>query len=102
MNCIPWLSLIIFLPLLGSLLALAFWRRPLLCRWASLCVTAADLILVICLLALNLRAKSGPTGTWLLVEDLVDERWNRYSLGLDGISLRYPAAAFPGSLRAGF
>ncbi len=69
MNCIPWLSVIIFLPLLGSLLALAFWRRPLLCRWASLCVTAADLVLVVGLLTLNLAVKSGPTGNWLLAED---------------------------------
>jgi len=89
MNCTPWLSVIIFLPLLGALLSLVFWRRPLLCRWASLCVTAADLILVICLLTLNLTGKSGPTGTWLLVEDVAwIERFGiRYSLGLDGISL---------------
>jgi NADH-quinone oxidoreductase subunit M len=85
----PWLSVIIFLPLLGGLLALAFWRRPLLCRWASLYVTAADLILVLCLLAFNLKVNSGPTGNWLLVEDFAwIERFGiRYSLGLDGISL---------------
>jgi NADH-quinone oxidoreductase subunit M len=89
MNFFPWLSVIIFLPLLGSLLALVFWRRPSLCRWASLAVTAADLILVICLLALNLKVNSGPTGNWLLVEDFswIERFGIRYSLGLDGISL---------------
>jgi NADH-quinone oxidoreductase subunit M len=84
----PWLSVIIFLPLLGSLLALVFWRRPQHCRWASLSVTAADLVLVICLLALDLKVKSGPTGNWLLAEDFawIDRFGIRYSLGLDGIS----------------
>jgi NADH-quinone oxidoreductase subunit M len=89
MNFFPWLSVIIFLPLFGSLLALAFWRRPLVCRWASLGVTAADLILVICLLALDFKGKSGPTGNWILVEDFswIERFGIRYSLGLDGISL---------------
>jgi len=74
---------------MGSLLALVFRRRPLLCRWASLCVTGADLILVICLLTLNLTGKSGPTGNWLLAEDVgwIERFGIRYSLGLDGISL---------------
>jgi NADH-quinone oxidoreductase subunit M len=86
---IPWLSAIIFLPLLGGLLALVFWRRPLLCRWVSLYVTAADLILIVCPLALRLKVDSGPTGNWLLVEDCawIDRFGIRYSLGLDGISL---------------
>ena len=85
----PWLSIIIFLPLLGALLSLVFWRRPLLCRWATLCVTAADLVLVIGLLSSNLAATPGPTGTWLLAEDAswIDRFGIRYSLGLDGISL---------------
>jgi NADH-quinone oxidoreductase subunit M len=85
----PWLSVIIFLPLFGGLLALAFWRRPYLCRWMSLCFTFADLILVILLFSLNLKGQSGPTGRWILVEDLpwIEPFGIRYSLGLDGISL---------------
>jgi NADH-quinone oxidoreductase subunit M len=88
-NSFPWLSVIIFLPLLGSLLALVFWRRSELCRWASPCVTAADFFLVICLLVLDLRVRYGLTGSWLMVEDLpwIERFGIRYSLGLDGISL---------------
>ncbi len=85
----PLLSFILFLPLLGSLLALVFWRRPQFCRWASLLVTGADLILVICLFTLNLQSRIGPTGKWLLAEDFpwIERFGIRYSLGLDGISL---------------
>jgi NADH-quinone oxidoreductase subunit M len=85
----PWLSLIIFLPLLGSLLTLIFWRSPRRVRWTSLGVAAADLILVLLLFTLNLRMQTGPTGRWLLAEDYswIDRFGIRYSLGLDGISL---------------
>ncbi len=85
----PWLSLILFLPLVGAVLALMFQRRPQVCRWTSLIVALADLILVISLFALKLQPQSGPAGKWLLA---VDAPWIarfgiRYSLGLDGISL---------------
>jgi NADH-quinone oxidoreductase subunit M len=85
----PILSVIIFLPTLGGLLALAFRRQPQFCRWTSLFVTLADLLLVFLLLTLNLKPQSGPTGTWWRAEDFL---WIRrygihYSLGLDGISL---------------
>jgi NADH-quinone oxidoreductase subunit M len=85
----PWLSLIIFLPLLGSLLALIFWRNPRWVRWTSLGVAAADLILVLLLFTLDLRMQAGPAGRWLLTEDYpwIDRFGIRYSLGLDGISL---------------
>jgi NADH-quinone oxidoreductase subunit M len=89
MSHFPWLSLIIFLPLLGSLLALIFWRSPRWVRWASLGVAAANLILVLFLFTLNLRMQTGPTGRWLLAEDYpwIERFGIRYSLGLDGISL---------------
>ena len=85
----PWLSLILFLPLLGSLLALVLWRRPLSCRWASLLVALVDLVLVSGLFALNLKGQVGPTGKWLLAEDFpwIERFGIRYSLGVDGISL---------------
>jgi len=85
----PWLSVIIFLPLFGGLLGLVFWRRPQLCRWTSLSTTFIDFILVIFLFALDLKYRSGPTGMWLIVEDLpwIEHFGIRYSLGLDGISL---------------
>ncbi len=85
----PWLTVIIFLPLLGSLLALCSGQRPMLCRWISLWVSLADLFLVGSLFALNLQSRSGPAGKWLLTEDhsWMEGLGIRYSLGLDGISL---------------
>lgn len=86
---LPILTIIIFLPLLGSFLALCFNHRPMLCRWISLCVALADLILVVILFTLNLSPQSGPTGKWLFVEDhsWIETLGIRYTLGLDGISL---------------
>ena len=88
-NNFPWLTIIIFLPLVGSFLALCFARRPLLCRWTSLWVSLADLFLVAWLLTLTLQWRSWSTGRWLLAEDhpWIESLGIRYSLGLDGISL---------------
>jgi NADH-quinone oxidoreductase subunit M len=85
----PILSIIIFWPIAGSFLVLAFWRLPRLVRWLSLGVTLMELSLVGSLLFLNLHPQAGPTGTWLLQEDFPWIAWlgARYSLGLDGISL---------------
>ena len=86
---LPLLTIIIFLPLLGGLLALAFSRRPGLCRWTSLIVTVAELGLVVSLFWLNLHPQAGPGGGWLLTEDYawIPSLGVRYSLGLDGLSL---------------
>jgi NADH-quinone oxidoreductase subunit M len=83
------LSAIIFLPLLGSLLALLFRRHLQLCRWISLFITLIDLLLVLLLFSYDLQWQSGPTGKWWLVEDFswIERFGIRYSLGLDGISL---------------
>jgi NADH-quinone oxidoreductase subunit M len=89
MSDFPWLTVIIFLPLFGSLLALGFNRKPMLCRWTSLWVSLVDLVLVVLLFTLNLQGQSGPTGKWLLAEDhlWIESLGVHYSLGLDGISL---------------
>jgi len=86
---LPWLSIILFLPLLGGFLALVFARRPYVCRWTSLLVALGDLALIVGLLAGNLQGRLGPGGKWLLFEDLpwIERFGIRYSLGLDGISL---------------
>jgi NADH-quinone oxidoreductase subunit M len=83
---IPILSIITFLPLLGGCLALAFRRRPETCRWLSLGVAGADLLLVV---ALFLAPPVFEAGTWLLFEDYawIERLGIRFSLGLDGISL---------------
>ncbi len=85
----PYLSIILFFPVLGSFLALVFARRPYVCRWTSLGVALGDLALVVGLLAGNLQGRLGPGGKWLLFEDLpwIERFGIRYSLGLDGISL---------------
>ena len=85
----PWLTVIIFLPLVGGVLALCFAPRPMLCRWTSLGAAVLDLLLVVSLFTLGLKVRSWPTGNWLLVEDLswIESLGIRYSLGLDGISL---------------
>jgi len=89
MENFPILSLIIFIPLIGSFFALAFWRRLNLCRWTSLCFTLADLAAVFLLFAQDFKWRSGPTGRWWLIEDFpwIERFGIRYSLGLDGISL---------------
>jgi NADH-quinone oxidoreductase subunit M len=85
----PLLSVILFLPVFGSLLVMALYRRPEPCRWTSLCVTMADLLGVLSLFGVGLKQSSGPTGTWLRIEDFpwIERFGIRYSLGLDGVSL---------------
>ena len=85
----PLLTTILFLPLLGSLLALALRRHPLACRRASLLVALSEFGLVISLFTLDLKGHAGPLGKWILAEDFpwIEHFGIRYSLGLDGISL---------------
>ena len=89
MEQLPLLTIIIVLPLVGGLLALATSRRPMACRWISLVFSLVDLSLVSSLFFMGLTPKTGPTGAWLMAEDLPwIESFNiRYSLGLDGVSL---------------
>jgi NADH-quinone oxidoreductase subunit M len=83
----PWLSIIIFLPLVGGLVVLALYRYPQQCRWVSLWVTLADLAMVVGLLLTGYRSRA--MGDWLVIEDYewIERFGIRYSLGLDGISL---------------
>jgi len=85
----PLLTIIIFLPILGSFLALATGRRPQLCRWVSLAVTLAEVGLVSLIFWLNLNPQYGSHGIWLRREDYAWIEWlgASYSLTLDGISL---------------
>ena len=84
----PILTLIIFFPLLGGFLSLVNGQRPTVCRSIALIVTVLELGLVLSLAFVHLHYQTGPTGTWLLVEDYtwIPSLGVRYSLGLDGIS----------------
>lgn len=81
----PFLSLLLWLPLVGSLLCLVFRKSVTTCRWSAL--TIALLVLLLSLF-LAVSADNG-SGGWLFYED---HRWIesfgiRYTLGMDGISL---------------
>lgn len=81
----PFLSLLLWLPLVGTLLCLVFRKSAKSCRWLALATTLLVLVLS---LTMALTVESS-TGGWLLYEDY---RWIetfgiRYTLGLDGISL---------------
>lgn len=81
----PFLSLLLWLPMIGTLLCLVFRKSAQACRWLALGTTLLVLVLS---LSLAFFLDTGSTG-WLLFEDY---RWIetfgiRYTLGLDGISL---------------
>jgi len=82
---LPWLSLMIVLPLAGILLCALFGRRPEACRLLTLAVSVAVLLVATRLFALC----DAETGRWILKEDLawIPSLGIRYTLGLDGVSL---------------
>ena len=81
----PWLSLLVFLPLVGALLCLLHTGRTAECRWLALAtsvtVFAVTLYLFVC--------HGQSDGRWLLYEDVAwIERYGiRYVLAMDGIAL---------------
>ncbi|NMB74326.1 MAG: NADH-quinone oxidoreductase subunit M [Myxococcales bacterium] len=81
----PWLSLVLFLPLVGALGSALLARWPAACRALSIFASLAELG-VVAWLFLVLRA--GGDG-WLLFEDhaWIPAFGIRYTLGLDGLSL---------------
>ncbi len=85
----PILTVIIFVPILGSFLPLAHSRDPVVARWSSLAVTLVEMALVGSLFFLDLTPHASPQGTWLLLEEYswIASFGAKYSLGLDGISL---------------
>jgi NADH-quinone oxidoreductase subunit M len=86
----PILTLLIFLPLCGSLAAFAFWRSNAVARWIALAFSLAEFLLSawVCL-GSSLGALSGAPAGFFLFEDAAwIERFGiRYTLGMDGISL---------------
>ena len=81
----PFLSLLLWLPLVGTLLCLLWRKSPDACRWLALGTTLLVLGLS---LALAFSLKDG-SGGWLLFEDRswIKAFGIRYTLGMDGISL---------------
>ena len=81
----PWLTLLLVLPLIGSVLCWLHRHQPEECRWYALSVT-----LVVFALSVWLFIDAPQSGLrWFLYEDVAwIERFGiRYTLGLDGLSL---------------
>lgn len=80
----PFLSLLLWLPLGGTLLCLLFRHSSNSCRWVSLLTTVAVLALSVWM-AISSAGGSG----WLFYEDAawIEAFGIRYTLGMDGISL---------------
>ena len=82
---IPFLNVLLWLPIVGTLLCLIWRKSPNVCRWLALGTTTLVLAISIGMLfTLNLHSSG-----WMLFEDFrwVDAYGIRYTLGLDGISL---------------
>ncbi|HAA02455.1 MAG TPA: NADH-quinone oxidoreductase subunit M [Syntrophobacteraceae bacterium] len=86
---LPWLSAIVFLPLLGGVAVLVNGRRPGWCRWLSLAVTVLDLCLILPLLGMDARPQTEIPGQWLLAGDSpwIEALHVHYSLAADGVSV---------------
>jgi NADH-quinone oxidoreductase subunit M len=81
---IPWLTILLLLPVAGAAVCLLLCRFTMACRWIAVMVAGLELALVIWLFVV---LDWGPG--WLLYEDRAwIERFGvRYTLGLDGLSL---------------
>lgn len=82
MNAFPMLSIIVFLPLFGAVLALALARKPKACRAASLAVALVELALVVSLapLAVDPNIIAAEDVAWIPRFGI------RYALAMDGLS----------------
>lgn len=84
---IPWLSLLIFLPLIGALLCILCDPRKNTSRWLALTTTLLTLVITIGLFAGHgqIQVVNG----WLWFEDAswIDQFGIRFTLAMDGISL---------------
>ncbi|KIH76183.1 NADH dehydrogenase [Geoalkalibacter ferrihydriticus DSM 17813] len=85
MTHIPWLSILVFLPLAGALLCLFVGHSAVFCRWLALATSWGVFTLTAGLFAAFRQGGAG----WLLYEDhaWIARFGVRYTLGLDGISL---------------
>ena len=81
----PWLTLLLFLPLIGAVLCWLHRHQPEDCRWYALVVTLAVFVLSVWLFITT--PQSGLR--WFLYEDAgwIARFGIRYTLGLDGLSL---------------
>jgi len=81
---IPWLSLLILLPLAGTLFCLVFRRWPTACRWLTLVSTLAVLVV-----AIRLFVQGPDAAGWFAFEDAawIERYGARWTLAMDGISL---------------
>ena len=86
----PTLTMLIWLPLCGSLLVLASWRSEALARRLALFFALAELLVCagVCLGSSQGALAGAPAGFFLFEDAAWIERFGiRYTLGMDGISL---------------
>jgi NADH-quinone oxidoreductase subunit M len=87
----PILTILVFLPLAGSLAIFLLGNRPVLCRTAALAVVLGELVLAagIAFLAPLAPATAGALPGYFFVEDhpWIEKFGIRYLLAMDGISL---------------
>jgi len=87
----PFLTILVFLPLAGSLAVMLLGKKPALCRVTALVVLLGELCLAagIAFMAPLEPAASGSLPGYFLVEDLswIETFGIRYLLAMDGISL---------------
>lgn len=87
----PILTILVFLPLAGSLAVFLLGKRPALCRATALAVVLCELCLAaaIALLVSQEAATAGALPGFFLVEDFswIETFGIRYLLAMDGISL---------------
>lgn len=83
-SMVPWLSVLLLLPLAGALLCGLGGLRPAAGRWSAL-VTALLMLLVT--IGLSLTGRQG--SAWLAFEDFpwIERLGVRFTLGMDGLSL---------------
>ncbi len=88
---LPILTILLFLPLAGSIPVLLLRRREDLCRLMALAVAIVELGVAgwVCSLGAGATAVSGPFAGFFLVRDIpwIERFGIRYTLGLDGISV---------------
>lgn len=85
----PLLTSLVFLPLLGGMVALLLWKHEAACRWLALATGLLELALAFSIYSAPRLLTTAKLPGFFLLEDLgwIEQFGIRYTLGMDGISL---------------